>query len=148
MASATLEQDRISIGSETVREAREAVRADLRHATLILRGPDGTEQVLPQNLQKVLLDAMISLAGNGGVTIGQVPEDLSSTVAADLLGVSRPTLLKWARAGEIESFSVGSHTRFKRDVVMDKKEQRAKMRKNAFAELRALDAEFHGELED
>lgn len=31
------------------------------------------------------------------MVVGRMPEELTSTVAADLLGVSRPTLMKWAR---------------------------------------------------
>lgn len=35
------------------------------------------------------------------IVIGRVPEALTSTVAADLLSVSRPTLMMWVRDGEI-----------------------------------------------
>lgn len=36
-------------------------------------------------------------------------------LGALIVGVSRPTLMKWAAAGESGSFQVGSHTRFKTD---------------------------------
>ena len=68
-------------------------------------------------------------------------------VAADLLGVSRPTLMKLAREGEIDSFKVGTHTRFKRDEVLRVRDARAAKRRAAFDELRALDEE-HEELFD
>ncbi len=52
------------------------------------------------------------------IVIGRVPEALTSTVAADLLSVSRPTLMTWVRDGGIESFKAGMHTRFRRDEAL------------------------------
>ena len=75
-----------------------------------------------------------------------MPDELTSTVAADILGVSRPTLLRWTREGLIESFKVGSHTRFRRSDVLRLREQRETERREAFEKLRALDAEDDFEL--
>ncbi|WP_218121324.1 helix-turn-helix domain-containing protein [Actinomyces ruminicola] len=85
--------------------------------------------------------ALASIAEHGEVTIGRVPDELTSTVAADMLGVSRPTLLKWSRDGVIDSFKVGTHTRFCREDVVRLRYERERERRRAFEELRALDAE-------
>src|SRR5690625_1806377 len=140
MATATPE--RITIGNETLKEAREAGQEDLRNSALILRLADGNEQVLPAHLQEVLLDTLKALAGNGEVFIGKMPEELTSTVAAETLGVSRPTLMKWAQEGKIASYKVGSHSRFRREDVLALKEDRVQARRDAFAELRELDSEL------
>lgn len=145
---ATTTPERISIGQETLEEARATGRTDLRNSTLILRLSDGSEQPLPAHLQEVLLGTLKALAGTGEVTIGKVPDELTSTVAADILGVSRPTLMKWVRERKITSHKIGSHARFRRDDVLALKEQRAKARKNAFAKLRALDTELDETFED
>ena len=126
MAAATLAADRIPIDDRTVGEARGTPFT--MSSTLILRAADGEEAALPTALQEILLRALHSIASDGEVTIGRMREELTSTVAADLLGISRPTLMKWARAGEIDSFAVGSHTRFRRDEVLPVQAQRAERR--------------------
>lgn len=112
MAATTLAAERILIDDRAVGEARDAPIT--KSSTFILRAADGEETPLPAELQEILLRTLHSIASDGEVTIGRMPEHLTSTVAADVLGVSRPTLMKWARNGEIDSFAVGSHTRFRR----------------------------------
>lgn len=85
---------------------------------------DGTVRKLPPELSKIIDQAFRALAANGSVTVGIMPDELTSNAAADVLGISRPTLLKLAKAGELESFKVGSHTRFKREAVTAFKAQR------------------------
>ena len=77
-----------------------------------------------------------------------MPEKLSSTSAAELLGVSRPTLMKWAKEGRINSFKVGTHTRFNRDDVLALKRSMEKNRNDAFEELRAFELENFGPFSD
>lgn len=145
MAATLLTTDRITISDRIVDEARDT--PPLTNASLVLRTDDGAEVTLPRDLQKVLLGALTSIANDGEVTIGRMPEELTSTVAADLLGISRPTLMKWVHDDEIASFKVGTHTRFRRDEVLRVRDLRAKQRRAAFDELRSLD-EAHEELFD
>lgn len=137
MATATPE--RITVGTETVQEARQTNQANLSGSHFVLHLADGTKQILPDNLQQALLSTLQSLASNGRVIIGQLPEELTTTVAANVLGVSRPTLKKWAQQGDIESHKVVSHLRFRLSAVLALKEQRSQERKEAFAELGARD---------
>ena len=139
---ATLMPDRISIGADTLEEARATNKDKLEDAKLVLRQADGSEQTFSDELQNVLLAALRSLALNGQVTIGKIPNELTSTMAAEILSVSRPTLMKWVHSGDIDSYKVGSHTRFKRADVLALKKHREQDRRDAFAELRALDAEL------
>ena len=81
------------------------------------------------------------VAQRGQVKISRVPEELTSTVAAELLGVSRPTLMKWAKEGKIATHKRGTHSRFKREDVLQLKRQRAEERMKAFQEWRAFEEE-------
>lgn len=141
----TLAPERISVETETVDEARStAARADLTTSALALVHPDGTQAPLPAELQSVLLTAISSLAQNGSVTIARMPEELTSTVAADILGVSRPTLMKWVEDGTITSHKVGTHSRFDRKDVLALRDRRRASQRKALDELRALDEELDG----
>lgn len=137
MSAGTL--TRVGLAAQTVREVQEI--KPIEGAVLVLRDPDGREVVLTQGVQRALLAALASIAEHGEVTIGRVPDELTSTVAADMLGVSRPTLLKWSRDGVIDSFKVGTHTRFRREDVVRLRDERERERRRAFEELRSLDAE-------
>ena len=142
-------RDRIAIDRATIEEAQSAVQQEgAQGGTLVIRHPDGTEHVLPRGIERVLMNTLEALATNGSVSIGQMPEELTSTVAADVLSVSRPTLMKWAKDGDIPSFLVGSHRRFHRDDVLSHRKKLASKRQTAFEKLRALDAELEEQFED
>lgn len=145
MSATALATERITISDHIIDEARDTPVTT--GSSLILRSAEGTDVELPADLQQILLHTLASIAGDNQVTIGRMPEELTSTVAAELLGVSRPTLMKWAHAGEIESFTVGSHTRFQRDEVLRVRALRASQRAAAHEALREFDAE-HEELFD
>lgn len=138
--------ERIQITERTIEHAR-ATRVE-HGASLVLRLPDGRDVELPDSIQHTLLQALSAIATSGSVSIDQVPDELTSTVAADMLGVTRPTLIKWARDGVIASHHVGSHTRFLRDDVYRLREQRMVERQEAFDKLRALDLEHEELLDD
>lgn len=123
-----------------------------------LRIPDGADitiidkagnQVdLPERVRVTLLAALRALAENGEVAITRMPTELTSTSAADVLGVSRPTLMKWARAGKINSFKVGTHTRFRRDDVLSFKRRLAKEQNDALETMRTFELESFGPVTD
>lgn len=149
MSTKLLSAARIPVDEQTMREARETVALpDLRDAVLVLRFPDGTERELPAKLETLLGNAIRKLSREGSVSMGQLPDELTSTVAADLLSISRPTLMKWVQAGEIDSYKVGSHTRFQREVVLSKKAEIVARQSKAFDELRTFDEEFGDNFED
>ncbi|MFJ3312229.1 helix-turn-helix domain-containing protein [Micrococcus endophyticus] len=138
--TAMLTAENITIDDADVRLAGETPRP--RGATLVLRDADGAEIELPARIQRMLLAALASVAENGQASIGRLPKELTSTVAAEILSVSRPTLMKWVREGRISGFKVGTHTRFKREDVLALQEERKKERRAAFAALREDDAEW------
>ena len=132
--TAMLTAGNITIDETDVRLAEETPRP--RGATVVLRDADGEEIQLPDRIQHMLLATLASVAQTGEATIGQLPDELTSTVAAEVLNVSRPTLMKWTREGRINSFKVGSHARFKREDVLRLLAERMEERRVAFVALR------------
>lgn len=100
---------------------------------------DSSQVSLPPELAQVLARVVEVMARGGSVTVGSVPEELTTTVAAELLGISRPTLMKMIRNDEISSHLVGSHHRLKRSDVLDFKRVRLERQRQALDELRALE---------
>lgn len=139
MSAAAMIDERVTISEETARDAHDTPVP--RDASLVLKSADGSEQELPPNVEQTLMATLRAMAEGKSARIGTLPEQLTSTVAADLLGVSRPTLMKWVRDGDIEPFKVGSHNRFNRDEVLALKTKRKAQREEAFDKLRALEDE-------
>lgn len=79
------------------------------HATLT--GPDGTQLELPGEIFEVLRDVVAALAQGLAITVATHQTVLSTSEAAGLLGVSRPTLVRLLEAGEIPFSQPGRHRR-------------------------------------
>ncbi|WP_417235293.1 helix-turn-helix domain-containing protein [Arthrobacter sp.] len=126
----------------TVRHEVESTPAGLVGFAAVMS--DGSFHQLPPELSRIIDKAFRALAANGSVTVGTLPDELTSNTAADLLGVSRPTLLKFSKAGEVESFKVGSHTRFKKDAVLAFKAEREDARRRALADLMNIEDQLDG----
>ncbi|WIM67380.1 helix-turn-helix domain-containing protein [Corynebacterium breve] len=146
MSAATLTANGLVINERTVEKARETQIP--QSATLSIKNIEGQEVAVPEEVQEMLLKTLESIAQKGEITISRMPEELTSTTAADFLGVSRPTLMKWAKEGRIESHKVKTHTRFNRDDVLELKKQRANERRRAVAELREFNAEHEDLFDD
>lgn len=102
---------------------------------------DGSEVDLPSELTSVVEFVLHGLT-QGGLSVRSVPDELTSTSAASLLGISRPTLMKLVADGELASHKVGAHHRFAHQDVIDLVKHRREKQQNAFDALRALDAEL------
>lgn len=79
------------------------------------------------------------VAAGGTVTIGSVPNEVTTTTAADMLDISRPTLMKLIRAGEIPAPKIGTHTRLKSSDVIGYRERKRGAQQAAFDDLRAFE---------
>jgi len=100
---------------------------------------DAKRPVLPRELARILAKVVEVMASGGTVTIGSLPDELTTTVAAEQLGISRPTLMKLIRNGEIPAHKVGSHHRVKLGDVLAFKRARLAAQRRAFDELRQLE---------
>lgn len=145
--TATLSSSSAIVLSTEDTAAFEALRMP-EDADIAVLDKDGNQVDLPERVQATVLAAIRALTESGEVAITRMPEQLTSTSAADVLGISRPTLMKWARAGRIDSFKVGTHTRFHRDDVFSLKSQLAKEQDEALERLRSFELESFGPLAD
>jgi excisionase family DNA binding protein len=100
---------------------------------------DAAAEVLPAELAAILSKVLEAMASGKAVTIGTLPDELTTTVAAAQLGVSRPTLMKMINSGELDSRQVGSHHRVKAVDVLHLKRTRLAQQRQAFDELRSLE---------
>jgi excisionase family DNA binding protein len=93
--------------------------------------------VVPEELSGIMARILRIVASGGTVTIGSMPEELTTSTAAEQLGISRPTLMKMIDRGEIHAHKVGSHTRLRTSDVLAFRIERQARRRKAFEELRA-----------
>jgi excisionase family DNA binding protein len=77
----------------------------------ILTGPDGTRLELPGEVFEVLRDVVAALSQGLAITVAPHQTVLSTSEAAGLLGVSRPTLVRLLESGEIPFDKPGRHRR-------------------------------------
>lgn len=99
---------------------------------------DGTKLQLDRNLAELLQFVIRGLPA-GTVSLRSTPKELTSTTAASLLGVSRPTLMKMVQDGALTSHRVGAHHRFQHEDVAELAETRRASHIEAFNKLRQLD---------
>ena len=97
---------------------------------------------LSRDFSQFLATVLQQVAAGGTVVVGSLPEELTTSVAAEQLGVSRTTLMKHIRSGRLPSHKVGTHTRVKtRDLQVFRRELITGQRK-ALEELLALEDEL------
>ncbi len=107
-------------------ESLDALVAALRQpgaepATTLL-GPNGEQLVLPPEVLEVLRDVVEAMASGQAVTIAPVHQRLTTQETAELLGVSRPTVVKLLESGEIAFEQPGRHRRVRlADVLVYQK---------------------------
>ena len=103
---------------------------------------DGTCLTMPAHLATFVMNTIRATANGSALVTVSVPEELTTTTAAKELGISRPTLMKLIRAGEVASTKVGSHTRLRRRDVVEFRERRDAERRAAAREVRTAGEAF------
>lgn len=78
---------------------------------LTLTFSDGTDVALPRELVEVLRDAATAMLSGHAVTVAPHNTALTTQQAAELLGISRPTLVRLLEAGDIPYTQPGRHRR-------------------------------------
>ena len=101
---------------------------------LLAGSAPGDQIELPSELYRLLRHVVEALQQGFAVTVAPLTQTVTTQQAADLLGVSRPTLIKLLDEGKIPFERVGTHRRILlRDLLTYREERRA-------AQYAALDA--------
>ncbi|WP_147917146.1 helix-turn-helix domain-containing protein [Ruania zhangjianzhongii] len=111
----------------------------------VLVGPDGEQTPLPAEVYTVLVEAVHAMKAQRAVTIAPVDQRLTTQQTADLLGISRPTVIKLIDQGDLscEKLTGSRHRRLRLADVLAYQRRRENERDQT---LRALveDAEDAG----
>ncbi len=127
-----------------LREEAEGLAQEVRDRVVVglqIELDDGSTIALPTDLARFISNVLNGVA-RGPVSVQALPDDLTTTTAAEMLAVSRPTLMKWVRSEELASHKVGSHTRLKTQDVLEFRTRLRSQREAAFDALRAWDEQF------
>lgn len=115
--------------------AHEAKRGERPPAQYFLSGPEPGDQVqLPPEMYALLLKVVSAMNAGLAVTVAPRSQSLTTQQAAELLGISRPTLVKLLDEGRIPYERINSHRRLLLRDVLDFREERRR------AQYEALDA--------
>lgn len=102
----------------------------------VLAGPDAGEQIeLPEEVYRLLVHVTDAMSRGMAVTIAPRSTTLTTSQAAELLGVSRPTLIKFLEEGRISFTKVNSHRRLSLHDVLEFQKAR---RDEQYAALEAM----------
>jgi excisionase family DNA binding protein len=110
----TLTQDPVTPTQDDVRLARASSRrlAPFLNRSLKVKLAETDEQVeLPAAAVRLLVDLLSAMAEGNAVTLIPIHAELTTQQAADLLGVSRPFLIKQLEDDVIPFRRVGTHRR-------------------------------------
>lgn len=134
------ERVRLNTTDATIAQAQDVSR--LLHTpqgTLHVSRENDSEVALPDELHRILAKVIDVMARGGSVTISALPEEVTTTTAAAILGVSRPTVMKMIGDGQLPSHKVGTHHRLASADVYAVLAARRERERAAFEELRSLD---------
>lgn len=109
-----------------VERAIQSVRAALAETS----DPVAVTLSIPRTTAEKLLE-LLEAEGIAGAVVVPVKEQFTTTEAAKMLGISRPTLMKLIDSGEIDSVKVASHHRIPAPAIARYEHARAVSRSRA-----------------
>jgi excisionase family DNA binding protein len=118
-----------------------SVLATLHGQSAALVGPDGTRVALPEEIYRVLREVVETLSQGLAITIAPHNTLLTTQEAADLLGISRPTLVRLLEDGEIPFELRGRHRRVMLADVVNYQQSVKTKRRAALDEMTRIAAE-------
>ena len=79
--------------------------------TLTVQGtlPNGQTVQAPEKVTDFIRAQLTALLNHQNIAVNFTPDVLTTSEAAELLGLSRPTLAKWADEGRLPSHKAGTH---------------------------------------
>ncbi|MBR8833606.1 MAG: helix-turn-helix domain-containing protein [Stigonema ocellatum SAG 48.90 = DSM 106950] len=108
----------------------------------ILDDPTEATIELPASFVRILIRAVEEMAQGNGVTLTPVNPELTTQEAAEMLNISRPTLINLLDEGKIVYRRVGNRRRVRFDSLMQYRRYVEVERKKALEALTAYDQEI------
>ena len=108
----------------------------------IMDGGSRATVKLPAAAARLLVRILDEMARGNAVTLIPVHAELTTQEAADMLHISRPSLIQLLDEGKMEYRRVGTHRRVRFDALMRYKRQADAARRAVLAELAAYDQEI------
>jgi excisionase family DNA binding protein len=112
------------------------------HRLRLLDDPAKTTVKIPTSAVRLLIHILQEMARGNAVTLIPVHAELTTQEAADLLNISRPSLIHLLDQGIIQFRRVGTHRRIRFEALMAYKRRADADRLAALAELAAYDQEL------
>lgn len=100
-----------------------------------LVAPDGNEVVLPEQVYEVLRDVVKAMSQGFAINIAPLHAVLTTQQAAEMLNISRPTLVKLLETGEIPFEKPGRHRRVRLTDLLDYQTRARKERREILDEM-------------
>jgi|SRR5699024_273572 len=140
MSPAILTRGSLVVDDELKEQAITAINdlGDERIVELKLVTATGHEFLVGASASKLVFDVLARVAQGGSLSIHTAPEILTTSAAADILGVSRTTVMKLIRSGELPYEMAGSHHRVRHTDVMRIKAKRDEEQRAAIEQLLEL----------
>lgn len=91
---------------------------------------------VPAELGQLIMNMLDSIAEGGSLTVSSMPAELTTSMAAHVLGVSRTTLMKRINRGEIPARKVGTHHRLATADVMRARDEKRRQAMETFNRVR------------
>jgi excisionase family DNA binding protein len=113
-------------------------------ATLKLQveGRKGEAAPLPPIAARLVLDLLEELARGNAVTVSAIEAEITTQQAADLLNISRPSLIQLLDEDKLPYRRIGTHRRIPLEAVLTYKAEAYAKRKAALDEMSALHQEL------
>lgn len=131
-----------TLARETSRSLAPRIRSKAPLSFRVGDAPQEETLQLPAPAVKMLVRILEEMARGNAVTLIPVHAELTTQEAADMLNISRPSLIQLLDEGKMEYRKVGTHRRIRFDALMAYKRQADAERRAALTELAAYDQEI------
>lgn len=141
MASPMIEQTTIE-PEASERDTYAQIAQVLAQPQVRILDPSGHETVIPPDLQDAIRTLADILAASKAVVVTALDKNLTTQQAADMLGVSRPYLVRLLESGAMPFTRVHSHRRIKYADLLAYRERQHREAREYLAALTQLNEEM------